>query len=78
MATGTATVTAVNGPGDTRTAEVIQNVQEFKVDLAGDVIQIKSITDGEAKPRIQEYDYDSTATLTWTISGEEATITVST
>lgn len=70
MALASVTITATTGPGDTVTAAVFTNVSSIVFDLAANMIRL--VTNGINK----EFAYDAVATVTYTISGETATITI--
>jgi len=73
MATGNVTITADIGPGESVTALVVNDVRELRYDFPGDRLQLVL-----ANGKIQNYDYDNVATITHTISGSVATVTIST
>lgn len=72
------TVTLPVGPGLTVTSLVLANVAEVNFQLraaGGDkmVLQIKQ----ESPNKIHEFDFDAAATVTYTISGQNSTVVVS-
>lgn len=72
---GTATVTATTGPGRSVTAQVIQGVKAFFVDIEKQMLFFKLINDDPTGPS-REYALGSTMTFVATISGGAWTITV--
>jgi hypothetical protein len=73
MASGNLTITAPVGPGDTVTSLVLNGVKSIKFDMANEVIEVVK-DDGQ----ILYFEYETIATVTYSISGEVATIAVST
>lgn len=71
MPTGTVTITGALGPGDAVTNLVIENVSSILFDLARNVV---SITAGI---KTTEFSYDGIDTVTYTINGTTATISIS-
>ena len=74
MASGTLTITGKIGAGITVTSLVLTNVSKIEFDLAANVIRVFQ----SSLNKITEFDYAVEATVTWTISGTTATITIST
>lgn len=72
MASANITVTAPVGPGKTVTALVISGAKSILFDVDREVFVID---DGVRK---HTFDYETIATVTYTISGETGTVTVST
>jgi len=72
MKTATVTITGKIGPGNTVTSLVLSGVTGIDFQIKNNVIAI-SIDD-----KVRFFDYDDTATVTYTISGDAATITIST
>lgn len=70
---GNITVTAPFGPGDASVSTLISDVRELMYDFPADMIYIKT-QDG----RVTEYDLNTVATITQTISGDTHTVTIST
>lgn len=68
----TVTVTLPTGPGSSVTANVTANARKVEYDLIGKVL---SVTDFDNK--VKQFDFNSAATVTHTISGGNSTITVS-
>jgi len=68
-----ATVTAKSGPAVQSTALVINNVTEYRVDLVGRVILVKT----SDRPSWLEYDLVGVTTFTTSISGANYTLTIS-
>lgn len=72
------TVTLPVGPGLSAVAQVIPNVAEVNFQLRSAnadkmVLQVKQ----ETPNRIHEFDFDAAATVTYTISGQNSTVVVS-
>lgn len=65
------TITAKTGPGSQVTALVIQNVTNLNFDLAGENLQVFK---GSS---FSTYDLSDIATVTFSISGHNYTVTVS-
>lgn len=72
------TVTLPTGPGLTATAVVLDNIAgvNFRLRAAGGDKQVIEVQQ-ENPNRIAEFDFDSAATVVYTISGQNSTITVS-
>lgn len=70
---GNCTVTAPFGPGDASVSTLISNVISLEYDFPGDMIYIKK-QDG----RVVEYDLNTIATITHTVSGDTHTVTITT
>jgi hypothetical protein len=73
MATGNITMTAPVGPGDTATSTVFNGSTELKYDFAAEVVSLRDSTG-----RLHEFDFDTIATITHTISGAVSTVSVTT
>ena len=73
MSSANVTITAPFGPGDAAVATVINGVRDIKFDIEQDVITIT-----EANGKVSTYQYDTIATITYTISSGVGTITIST
>jgi len=73
MASGNITITAPKGPGGTVTSLLLSNARSIKFDMAHETFIVEDV-DG----KISHYDYETIATVTYTISAELATIAVST
>ena len=71
MKTATVTISGKIGPGNTVTSLVLSGVTDVDFQIKNNVIAI-SIDD-----EVRFFDYDATATVTYTISGDAATITIS-
>jgi hypothetical protein len=69
-----ATVTAKSGPAVQSTAIVINNVIEYRVDLVGRVILVKTL---DQPNRWLDYDLVGVTTFTTSISGANYTLTIS-
>jgi hypothetical protein len=74
MSTGNATVTSTYGPGRSAVATVISDVKSCNFDIERDVLRLTTGTNHV----VQDFSYDALATITYTVSGGVATITVST
>lgn len=70
MASANLTVTGTLGPDVDVTTKVFANVSEIKFDLARSVLSIVS------NGKTIDFDYALTATVTYTISGTTATVTI--
>jgi hypothetical protein len=70
---GSATVTAPVGAGLTATAIILSNIRRIEFDILKEMLYVTQ-SDG----RVVEFAYDTIATVTYTIAGQVATITVST
>ena len=68
--TATVTITGKVGPGNTVTSLVLRDVKSINFQVANNTIQIVY---GD---KTQQFDYNATATVTYTISGSAATITI--
>jgi len=73
MASGNITITAPKGPGGTVTALLLSNARSIKFDMAHETIIVEDIN-----RNVTHYDYETIATVTYTIAAELATIAVST
>ncbi len=73
MASGNLTMTAPKGPGGTVTSLVLNGIRSIKFDMAHETVIVEDIN-----RTITHYDYETIATITYTISGELATIAVTT
>lgn len=69
----TLTYTGKIGPGNTLTAKVFSDVTDIAFHLDRKTIEVTHAI----PPRISHLDYVGVATITYTISGTNATITVS-
>lgn len=69
-----ATVTAKSGPAVQSTALVILNVQEYRVDLIGRILLVRT---SDQPTRWLEYDMVGVTTFTTAISGANWTLTIS-
>jgi len=75
MKTATVTITGKIGPGLTDTALVFQGVTGINFNISDNTIEIIQAAKAE---KHTFFDYDTIATVTYTISGDAATITIST
>lgn len=75
MGYGNATVTATTGPGRAVTAQVLNNVQSFYVDMVKNMLFFQMQDDDPSTPS-REFALSNTMTFTATISGGVWTITV--
>ena len=73
MSSANVTITAPFGPGDAAVATVINGVRDIKFDIEQDVIFIT-----ESDGKIRQFQYNTIATITYTISSGVGTITIST
>ncbi len=73
MASGNVTVTAPIGPGNTVSSLVFSSAKAVLFDMEREVMVITKSNGVKV-----EFEYETIATVTYTISGEVATITVST
>lgn len=71
MPTGTVTITGTLGPGQSVTSLAFDNVSSINFDLARSVISIT------ANNKTTDFSYNDIDTVTYTISGTTATITIS-
>lgn len=71
--TATVTITGKIGPGNTVTSLVFTNVTGVNFQIANNTIDIEQADSAE---RHSVFDYDATATVTYSISGNVATITI--
>lgn len=71
------TITGITGPGVSNTAVVLQNLQKIEFDLVRRVIKVVSRETTDSIDKTSYYDYGQTATVTYTISGVNATVTIS-
>lgn len=71
MATKTATVTAVTGPGRSVTSLALSGITEFKIDP---VAETASFVCDQGKP---SFDISAATTVTYTISGDSVAIVIS-
>lgn len=72
------TVTLPAGPGLTATARVLSNVTDVNFRLrAGGMDKMVLEVHTESPKQIAEFDFDAAATVTYTISGQNSTIVVS-
>ena len=78
LSSGTATVTGTYGTGDTATAIAFANVQNLQFDLQRGMIYISYIPAGGTMRKNVEFELDDIATITYTVSSNVATITIST
>ncbi len=74
MKTATVTVTGKIGPGNTVTSLVFTDVTGLNFNIADNTIEI--VQAGKAE-RHTFFDYDATTTVTYTITGDAAAITIS-
>lgn len=74
MKTCTVTITGKIGPGFTATTLVFTDVTSLNFHIADNTIEIVQASKGE---KSTFFDYDATATVTYTISGDAATVTIS-
>lgn len=72
MFKGTLTITGKLGPGLTLTTHVIPHIRSIEFDLEHGVINVLSADFNN----MIVFQYDSIATVTYTISGINATITI--
>lgn len=70
------TITGTLGPNNAVTSMVFQRVKEVAFELAKAVIKIVYTPPNSTEEKIQYFDYAITATVTYTISGNVATITI--
>ncbi len=73
MATGNLTITAPYSTGKTASALALTGIKSIKYNMEKEVIEVV-----DSAGRFIHFDYETVATVTHTISGETATITVST
>ena len=73
MAIANCTVTAPIGPGNTVSSLVLNNCRKVEMDVAAEIVRIT-----DEKGKVHEFEYETIATLTWSISGETATVAIST
>lgn len=73
MASGNLTITAPQGPGGSVSALVLNGIKQISFKMDKEVIEVV-----ESGGRITYFEYETIATVTYTISGEVATIAVST
>lgn len=73
MASGNLTITAPQGPGGTVTALVLSRIKQINFQMDREVIEVV-----KENGKKVHFEYETIATVTYTISGEVATITVST
>lgn len=67
------TVTLPIGAGASATALALTNVSGIEFDLAAKVLRVK-----QSNPsKITEFDFAAAATVTYTISGDDSTVVVS-
>lgn len=71
--TASVTITAAAGAGESAVADVFAAIQDIKFDIIKEMIFIR-LPDG----RTVEYPFDAISTITWTISGNDSTVTIST
>ena len=74
MKTATVTITGKIGPGFTVTSLVFTEVTGIDFQIKNNTIDI---VQAEKAQKHTIFDYESTATVTYTISGDAATITIS-
>ena len=74
MKTATVTVSGKIGPGKTVTSLVFTDVAGIDFQIKNNTIDIFQDTE---TPRHTIFDYDATATITYTIAGDASTITIS-
>lgn len=72
-ATGNITVTAPLGPGNTVSSLVLSASRKLEIDYQAEVVRIT-----DQKGKIHEFDYETIATITHSISGEVDTCAIST
>jgi hypothetical protein len=72
MKVANVTITGFIGPGNEVTALLLSNCSKVSFDFGRNIIAVTK-QDGS----IADFDYDDTATVTFTISGDTATITIS-
>ncbi len=70
---GNCTVTAPTGPGLTVTSLVLNSVRSLEYDFPGDMVYIK-LADG----KVRDFDLNTIATITQTVSGNTHTVTITT
>lgn len=71
MKTATVTITGAIGPGLSVTSLVLSDVTDVDFQIKNNTIAIAQ------DDKVTTFDYDATATVTYTISGNAATITIS-
>lgn len=69
------TVTAKTGPAQQVTAQVLGDVQRMDFDLRANVLFVHQSPSSERQ--IKEFDLNSVATVTFTVSGRNYTMVVS-
>ena len=69
----TVTITGVLGPGLSVTSQVFTGVTGLNFNIKDNTIEI---IQAELAEKHTFFDYDATATVTYTISGDAATITI--
>lgn len=70
MPSATVTVTAVAGPGRTLTSGSFTNVSEVNFKLGNNTFTLTS------NGAIKEFDWQSIATVTFTVSGHNGTVSI--
>lgn len=70
---GSATVTAPVGTGQTATAVTLSDIRKIEFDINREMLFVT-----ESDGRVVEFAYDTIATVTYTIASRVATITIST
>ena len=73
QSTGDATVTAPVGAGEVATALQLTNVRRIEFDINRNMLFVE-----EQNGKRVEFAYDTVATVTYVIAGNNATVTVST
>jgi hypothetical protein len=76
VATNNLTITGKIGPGNTVTSLLFANVTDVDFQVARGVLQVSFLTSG-GQPKTQSFDLAQSTTVTYSISGGVATITVS-
>jgi len=70
---GNCTVTAPFGPGDASVSTLLSGVRELVYDFPADMLRIKLATG-----KVAQYDLNTIATITHTVSGDTHTVTITT
>jgi hypothetical protein len=73
MASANVTVTAPLGPGNTVASKLFSGCKAVNLDVDKEMFYVT-----DAKGVVHDFEYDTIATLTWSISGAVATVAVST
>lgn len=77
MSNANATVTGITGPGKSLTAQVFTNCSSINFNLVANTIEIVWTPVGKNTSQREFIEYDNIATVTYTISGTTATVSIS-